>query len=106
MTTATQDPARAAQSMAALVRANTVYRGRAQIRRDINAGHTTVAEVLLDLPDCCRTMSLEKLLTAQNRWGITRTYALLAKVQMGPTKRLETLTLRQTALLVRELCSE
>ena len=103
MTTATQDPARAAQSIEALAYGNRIRLDRAQIRRDINAGHTTVAEVLLDLPDCCRTMSLEKLLTAQNRWGITRTYALLGRVQMGPTKRLHTLTMRQVAIISREL---
>ena len=91
------------QHLKALARANEVRLARAALKRSIGASEVSVAEVVTEVPWEAETMSLSELLTAQPRWGRTRTRKLLGSLGLGENKRLGTLTERQRALLAERL---
>ena len=91
------------QHLKALARANEVRLARAALKRSVAARDTDVADVIRDVPWEAETMSLAELLTAQPRWGRTRTRKLLGSLGLAENKRLGTLTERQRLLLVERL---
>lgn len=91
------------QHLRALARANEVRLARAALKRSIASRETGVAEVVREVPWEAETMTLSELLTAQPRWGRTRTRKLLGSLGLSENKRLETLTDRQRTLLVERL---
>jgi hypothetical protein len=91
------------QHLKALARANEVRLARAALKRSVAARETDVAAVIAEVPWEAETMSLSELLTAQPRWGRTRTRKLLGSIGLSENKRLGTLTERQRLLLVERL---
>lgn len=91
--------------MAALARANEVRLARAALKRRIAEGGQSVTSVILDPPWEAENMPVADLLSAQVRWGVTRSRTLLAGVPLGEKKTLGAMTDRQrlvlAALLVR-----
>jgi hypothetical protein len=86
-----------------LVIANRVRMARAALKRQVNAGELSVADVLLDHMDTCENMTLLELLSSQFRWGRGRSLKFLRPLALSPGKRLGDLTERQTALIVNAL---
>ena len=91
------------QHLRALARANEVRLARAALKRSVGARETSVTEVIEEVPWEAETMTLSELLTAQPRWGRTRTRKLLGSLGLSENKRLGTLTERQRSLLVERL---
>ena len=93
----------APQHMRALARANEVRLARAELKRRIAQGETTVAEVVIDLPWEAQSMSIADLLMSQRRWGNTRCRKLLQTIPMTETKTVGSMTERQRLALVAQL---
>lgn len=96
--TATMDSARP-QHMQALQRANKVRLARAELKRKIGQGTTSVAEVILTCPWEAASMTIAELLTSQRRWGTTRCSRFLADIGLPETKTVGSMTERQRSLL-------
>jgi hypothetical protein len=86
----------------ALTVANAVRRARAQLKRDIAAGMTSAADVLLDPPAVAARLPVGDLLISQRGWGPVRCKRFLAK-QVNEAKPIGELTLRQRQLLALQL---
>ncbi|MFM8889836.1 MAG: hypothetical protein ACKOGM_07670 [Solirubrobacterales bacterium] len=91
------------QHLRALARANEVRLARAALKRSVASRETRVVEVISEVPWEAETMNLSELLTAQPRWGRTRTRKLLGSLGLSENKRIGTLTERQRTLLVERL---
>jgi hypothetical protein len=89
--------------MQALARANRVRLARAALKRAVAAGERRVAEIILESPWEADSMSISELLSAQRRWGRTRSRKFLSELALSENKRLETLTRRQRLLLAAAL---
>ena len=87
----------------ALTVANAVRRARAQLKRDIAAGVTAAADVLLDPPGVAARLPIGALLISQPGWGPARCKRLLAATQINEAKPIGELTLRQRTLLAGQL---
>jgi hypothetical protein len=93
----------APQHMRALARANRVRLARAELKRQVAEGETTVADVLLDCPWEAESMSISDLLMSQHRWGRTRCRRFLASIPMSETKTVGSMTERQRRALAAKL---
>ena len=91
------------QHMQALARANRVRLARAALKRAVAAGERRVAEIVLESPWETESMSISELLSAQRRWGRTRSRKFLGELALSENKRLDTLTRRQRLLLAAAL---
>lgn len=60
------------QHMKALSAANTVRAERAALHRQVADGNLALAEIVLTVPPCCRTLMIEDALCWQHRWGVHR----------------------------------
>jgi hypothetical protein len=85
----------APQHLQALERANRVRLARAELKRRIESGATSAAEVILECPWEAETMAVADLLTSQRRWGQTRCRRFLAQVPLSENKTIGTMTDRQ-----------
>ena len=85
--------------MRALERANKVRLARADLKRRVASGATTVAEVVLDCPWEAESMTVADLLMSQRRWGQSRCRKFLAQVPMSETKTVGSMTERQRRTL-------
>jgi hypothetical protein len=104
--TATIAPA-GPQHMRALERANQVRLARAELKRRVATGETTVAEVILDCPWEAESMAVADLLMSQRRWGQTRCRKFLTQIPMSEKKTVGSMTERQRRTLAAMLtCSE
>jgi hypothetical protein len=99
--TATRTPA--PQRLRALERANEVRLARAELKRRIAEGESSVAEVLRDPPHAAKSWAIGELLTCQRRWGSTRCRKFLSRHQIVETKPVGKLTERQRRMLVDQL---
>jgi hypothetical protein len=99
--TATRTPA--PQRLRALERANEIRLARAELKRRIAEGESSVAEVLRDPPHAATSWAIGELLTCQRRWGNTRCRKFLSKHQIIETKPVGKLTERQRRMLVDQL---
>jgi hypothetical protein len=92
--------------MRALERANKVRLARADLKRRVATGDTSVAEVILQCPWEAQSMAIADLLTSQRRWGESRCRKFLSQIPMSETKTVGTMTDRQrrtlAAILTRE----
>jgi hypothetical protein len=86
-----------------LERANEVRLARAELKRRIAEGESSVAEVLQDPPDEAISWAIAELLMSQRRWGSSRCRKFLSKHQIVETKPVGALTERQRRMLVDEL---
>lgn len=87
------------QHMQALASANAVRLKRHALKRDIAAGGTLAADVISAPPEYARTMTAFAVLSAQHRWGTSRSRKLLAVAQVREGKQLGDLTERQRRVL-------
>jgi hypothetical protein len=94
------------QHMQALERANEVRLARAALKRAIAAGERDATEVLLESPWEADSMTISELLSAQRRWGRTRSRKFLLALGVSENKRIGTLTSRQRRLLAGGLKSK
>jgi hypothetical protein len=85
--------------MQALQRANEVRLARAELKRKVADGRTTVAMVILSCPWEAASMTIGELLLSQRRWGIARCAKLLASTQIAETKTVGSMTERQRVAL-------
>jgi hypothetical protein len=102
---------RAPQHLTALNRANRVRSARAELKRRIASGHTSVPQVLGECPWHAATMSVSDLLMSQRWWGRARCRRLLLTIGVPEGKPVGNLTERQrtemaTVLAVRSGVSE
>ena len=96
----------APQHMRALEQANRVRLARAELKRQVAEGSSTVAEVVLDCPWEAESMAIADLLTSQHRWGKTRCRRFLAAVPMPETKTIGSMTERQRRALAARLAGD
>ena len=89
----------AAQHMRALAQANRVRLARAELKRQVAEGETSVADVVLTCPWEAESMAISDLLMSQHRWGRTRSRRFLASIPMSETKTIGTMTDRQRRAL-------
>ena len=102
-TTAT---APAPQHLRALAQANRVRLARAELKRQVAEGETSVSDVVLSCPWEAQSMTISELLMSQHRWGHTRCRRLLASVPMSETKTVGSMTDRQRRALAALLAGE
>ena len=91
------------QHMAALAEANRIRFARANLKRRINAGEETVADVLEEIPEYAETMPVGELLRAQQRWAQRRTHKFLRRLHVNENRSLDDLTARQRSMIATEL---
>ena len=95
--------ARAPQHMRALAQANRVRLARAELKRQVAEGETTVADIVLECPWEAESMAIGDLLLSQHRWGRTRCRRFLASIPMSETKTIASMTDRQRRALSARL---
>jgi hypothetical protein len=83
------------QYMRALERANKVRLARAELKRRVATGATSVTEIVLECPWEAQSMTVADLLMSQRRWGVSRCRKFLAQIPMSETKTVGTMTDRQ-----------
>jgi hypothetical protein len=89
--------------MRALERANQVRLARAELKRRVAGGETSVSEVILQCPWEAASMAVGDLLMSQRRWGQTRCRKFLAQVPMSEQKTIGSMTDRQRRTLAAML---
>lgn len=94
------------QHLQALARANRVRLARAALKRSVAAGDSDAAEIILECPWEAESMSISELLSAQRRWGRTRSRKLLQQLGMNENKQVGALVERQRILLAAALKSK
>jgi hypothetical protein len=93
----------AAQHLRALAQANRVRLARAELKRQVAEGETTVSDVVLTCPWEAESMAICDLLMSQHRWGRTRCRRFLAAIPMSETKTVGSMTDRQRRALAAML---
>lgn len=93
------------QYMRALERANQVRLARAELKRRVAGGETSVAEVILECPWEADSMAVADLLMSQRRWGQTRCRKFLSQIPMSEKKTVGSMTERQRRTLAAMLSS-
>jgi hypothetical protein len=96
----------AAQHMRALAQANRVRLARAELKRQVADGETSVADVVLERPWEAESMTISDLLMSQHRWGRTRCRRFLASIPMSETKTIGSMTDRQRRELASRLAGD
>ena len=96
----------APQHMRALAQANRVRLARAELKRQVADGETTVAEIVIARPWETESMSIADLLMSQHRWGRTRCRRFLAAISMVETKTIGSMTERQRNELANRLSGD
>lgn len=91
------------QHMRALQRANAVRLARAELKRRVADGETSVGQVILDSPWEAESMTVGDLLTSQRRWGHTRCRKFLQCIPMSENKTIGSMTDRQRTALAQAL---
>ena len=92
--------------MRALAQANRVRLARAELKRQVAEGETTVAEIVLECPWEAESMAIGDLLLSQHRWGRTRCRRFLASIPMSETKTVASMTDRQRRALSARLSGD
>ena len=93
----------APQHMRALQQANRVRLARAELKRQVTDGETSVADVVIECPWEAESMAIADLLMSQHRWGRTRCRRFLASIPMSETKSVGSMTERQRRALAARL---
>lgn len=86
------------QQMEALAIANTIRIQGVVVRQELRAEVITLAEALSD--ERAGHLPINRLLCSMRRWTPVRSDTLLMRVQIWPSKRVDTLTERQRSLIV------
>ena len=96
----------AAQHMRALAQANRVRLARAELKRQVAEGETSVSDIVLSCPWEAESMTISDLLMSQHRWGRTRCRRFLASIPMMETKTVGSMTDRQRHALAGMLTGD
>src|SRR5438270_1983655 len=88
------------QRMEALQRANDIRSRRAQLKRDLKAGHQPIHELLLDPPEYLETAKVFDLLLAVPKYGRVKVNKILSQCRISPSKTIGGLSERQRTELV------
>ena len=91
------------QRMEALQRANDIRTRRAQLKRDLKAGRTSVRELLLDPPEYVETAKVFDMLLAVPKYGRVKVNRILTVCRVSPSKTIGGLSQRQRDELVSML---
>jgi len=89
--------------MEALQRANDVRVRRAQLKRDLKAGHESIETILLDPPEWVETAKVFDMLLAVPKYGRVKVNKILAQCRISPSKTIGGLSQRQRTELVQLL---
>lgn len=79
---------------------------RAQLKREIQDGTTTIEHAITDYPPQAAGMVISELLRCQPGWGPVRCTWFLARIGLSGSRSVMALTERQRRMLVRELAVE
>jgi hypothetical protein len=91
------------QRLDALERANEIRRARAELKRRIQVGERSAADVILDCPPEASRWPVEDLLASQSGWGKATARKFLAHNGIREIKPVGELTVRQQRLLATQL---
>lgn len=91
------------QHMDALALANRIRLARAAVKADLRNGEITFAHAL-DAP-CTANMPIAELMMAARRFGRSRTFKTLTRLQISEHRRVRDLTPRQRRLLTSVVAS-
>jgi hypothetical protein len=91
------------QRTAALNRANEIRTLRAQLKRDLKAGRTSIAALLLDPPSWLESAKVLDMLLALPKVGRVKATKTLDSCRVSPSKTFGGLTDRQRAELAARL---
>src|ERR671926_1152868 len=91
------------QRMDALQRANEIRTRRAQLKRDLKAGRTSIHDLLLSPPDYLETAKVFDMLLAVPKYGRVKVNRILTQCRISPSKTVGGLSERQRGELVSYL---
>ena len=89
------------QPLQALALATRTKAKRHRLRRQIRSGLVRVDDVILEQPEEMRSATVEFVLLSVHRVGKVKVRKICHQAQVSPLQRLDSLTVRQTAALVR-----
>ncbi|CAB4923709.1 unannotated protein [freshwater metagenome] len=93
------------QRMEALQRANQIRTERAQLKRDLRAGRTSIDRLLVDPPEFLETAKVFDMLLATPKYGRVKANKVLQQCRISPSKTVGGLSERQRTELVTLLRS-
>ena len=88
------------QRMEALNRANAIRTRRAQLKRDLKSGRTSIHDLLLDPPEYLETAKVFDILLAVPKIGRVKGNRILTGCRISPSKTIGGLSQRQRDELV------
>ncbi len=91
------------QHLRALEHANEIRLARAALKRAVNSGDRSVADIVQTCPSEVETMTVSELLRSQRRWGRTRARKFLAPLAVHENREIGRLTARQRNELAFQL---
>ena len=91
------------QRMDALARANDIRTRRAQLKRDLKAGRTSIHDLLLEPPEFVETAKVFDMLLAVPSTGGSRSTRCCVSCRISPSKTIGGLSQRQRTELVSML---
>ena len=91
------------QRMDALQRANEIRTKRAQLKRDLKGGRTSIHDLLSNPPDYLETAKVFDMLLAVPKYGRVKVNKVLGQCRISPSKTIGGLSERQRAELVSML---
>src|SRR4051812_44974782 len=91
------------QRMEALQRANEIRTRRAQLKRDLKAGRSSIHDLLLEPPEYIETAKVFDMLLAVPKYGRVKANKVLQQCRISPSKTIGGLSQRQRTELVSML---
>ncbi len=88
------------QRMEALQRANQIRTQRAQLKRDLRAGKTSIDRLLVSPPEYLETAKVFDMLLATPKFGRVKANKILQQCRISPSKTVGGLSERQRTELV------
>ena len=89
--------------MDALGKANAIRTRRAQLKRDLKAGRTSIQKLLLSPPEWVETAKVFDMLLAVPKYGRVKANKVLNQCRISPSKTIGGLSERQRTELVQML---
>ena len=89
--------------MDALNRANEIRTKRAQLKRDLKGGRTSIHDLLSNPPDYLETAKVFDMLLAVPKYGRVKVNKILVQCRISPSKTIGGLSARQRDELVAAL---
>ena len=91
------------QRREALTKANGIRDARAKLKRELKSNTKTLSAVVAYPPDFVANMKIGELLSAARGFGAVRVAKLLARCEVGYSRRIGNLSTRQRELIAREV---